>query len=96
MSPPSYYRLGTTLDRFQSRRPLSHLVKGRIDTLSTYYKNLSTSVDPSDFGIQSVLESVEGLAEDSIDLGTSLSADLFVDGRVSSALRFTSAVLEIF
>ena len=66
------HRLGTTLDCFQSRRPLSHLVKGRMDTLSTYYKNLSTSVDPSDFGIQSVLESVEGLAEDSIDLAVRL------------------------
>jgi len=65
-------RLGTTLDCFQSRRPLSHLVKGRIDTLYIYYYNLSTSVDPSDFGIQSVLESVGGLEEDSIALAVRL------------------------
>jgi len=32
-------RLGTTLDCFHSRHPLSHLVKGHIDTLYTYYYN---------------------------------------------------------
>jgi len=43
-----------------------------MDTLYIYYYNLSTSVDPSDFGIQSVLESVGGLEEDSIALAVRL------------------------
>jgi len=66
------HRLSTALDGFQSRRPLSHLVKGRMDTLFTYYSNLSTSADPSDFGIQSLLQSVEGLEEDSVALAVRL------------------------
>jgi len=65
-------RLGTTLDCFQSRRPLSHLVKGRMDMLYTYYNNLSTSADPSDFGIQFLLQSIQGLEEDSITLAVRL------------------------
>lgn len=57
---------------FQSRRPSSHVVKGRMDTLCTYYNMLSASVDSSDFGIQSLLQSVEGLEEDSVTLAVRL------------------------
>ena len=59
-------RLSVTLDMFQSRRPLSQLVKGRMDGLRTYYNRLSTTVDPAEFGIQAVLQSVEGLADESV------------------------------
>lgn len=59
-------RLSVCLDVFQSRRALSHLVKGHMDGLYAYYSTLSTSVDVTDFGIQAVVQSVEGLAEESI------------------------------
>ena len=65
-------RLSILLDLFQSRRPLSHLVKGHMDGLVAYYNKLSTSVDPTDFGIQRVLQSVEGLSEESIALSIQL------------------------
>ena len=48
-------RLSTTLDLFQARSPQSHLVKGRMDGLISYYDTLSTSLNPEDFGIQSVI-----------------------------------------
>ena len=48
-------RLAVTLDLFQSSHPLSHVVKGHMETLGMYYNIFSMSVDPSDFGIQSLL-----------------------------------------
>jgi len=44
----------------------------RMDMLYTYYNNLSTSADPSDFGIQFLLQSIQGLEEDSITLAVRL------------------------
>ena len=51
-------RLSVTLDLFQARHPQSHLVTGRLNGLISYYNRLSTSVDPTDFGIQSVIQGV--------------------------------------
>lgn len=54
-------RLSTSLDLFQSRKPQSHLVTGRLDALVNYYSMLSTSSDPTDFGIQSVIQGMKFL-----------------------------------
>lgn len=47
-------RLSTTLDLFQARNPQSHLVRGRLNGLVSYYNMLSASSNLTDFGIQSV------------------------------------------
>jgi|GWRWMinimDraft_12_1066020.scaffolds.fasta_scaffold22748_1 hypothetical protein len=49
-------RLSITLDSFQARKPQSHLVKGRLNGLITYYTMLSKSVDTAEFGIQPVIQ----------------------------------------
>jgi hypothetical protein len=49
-------RLSVLLDLFQSRQPQAHLVAGRLNGLKTYYETLGASSDPTDFGIQSVIQ----------------------------------------
>ena len=44
------------VDLFQARNPKSHLVKGRRDGFIGYYNNLAASLDPTDFGILSVIQ----------------------------------------
>lgn len=51
-------RLSACLDLFQSREPQSHLVTGRMSSLLSYYRHLSVSSDPSDFGILPVIQGI--------------------------------------
>jgi len=92
-------RLAITLDLFQSRHLLSHVLKGRMDMLCMYYNTLSTSVDPSDFGIQSLLQAVGGLEEDCVTLAVRLCQQICLSTAESIQHYIScqpSSVMEIF